>query len=93
MALPCGTTRRLNRYPVSNRVVSFSNLHQLSIRRPAKRQPNQMTTTTSIHVRIPSAVHSAAQRAAKKDDRTLSYIVRKALETYLEANGHSIDQL
>jgi len=53
-----------------------------------------MTTiiSTSIHVRIPSALHSAAQRAAKSDDRTLSYVVRKALETYLEDNGHSIDQ-
>ena len=52
-----------------------------------------MTTTTSIHVRIPSALKELAQKAADDDRRTFSDIVRFSLEQYLQDHGYSIDQL
>jgi len=44
-----------------------------------------MTTINSvpIHVRLPETLYSAAKLKAKEDDRTISYIVRKALQAYL----------
>ena len=51
-----------------------------------------MTLVTPIHVRLPTKLYTAAQQAAADDDRTLSYVVRKALETYLQDLGYSIDK-
>ena len=44
-----------------------------------------MTTTNSvpIHVRLPETLYSAAKFKAEQDDRTISYIVRQALQAYL----------
>lgn len=44
-----------------------------------------MTTTNSvpIHVRLPETLYSAAKLKAEQDDRTISYIVRQALQVYL----------
>jgi len=53
--------------------------------------PFQMTSSTNlvpIHVRVPKTLVTAAKLAAEEDDRTFSYIVRKALETYLKDSGH-----
>jgi len=50
-----------------------------------------MTSSTNlvpIHVRVPKTLVTAAKLAAEEDDRTFSYIVRKALETYLKDSGH-----
>ena len=42
-----------------------------------------ITNDVPIHVRIPKALHSAAKLKAAQDDRTISYIVRQALQAYL----------
>jgi predicted HicB family RNase H-like nuclease len=47
-----------------------------------------ITNDVPIHVRIPKALHSAAQLKAKEDDRTFSYIVRKALQAYLDTDHY-----
>ena len=36
-----------------------------------------------IHVRLPETLYSAAKLKATEDDRTISYIVRQALQAYL----------
>ena len=53
-----------------------------------------MTTTNSvpIHVRLPETLYSAAKFKAEQDDRTISYIVRQALQAYLlDANNYDGD--
>jgi len=50
-----------------------------------------ITNDVPIHVRIPKALHSAAQLKAAQDDRTISYIVRKALQTYLDPDNYPGD--
>lgn len=48
-------------------------------------EPTPMTTTNTvpIHVRLPETLYSAAKLKAEQDDRTISYIVRQALQVYL----------
>jgi len=52
-----------------------------------------MTTTNSvpIHVRLPETLYSAAKLKAKEDDRTISYIVRQALQAYLDPDNYPGD--
>lgn len=51
-----------------------------------------ITNDVPIHVRIPRALHSAAQLKATEDDQTISYIVRQALQAYLlDANNYDGD--
>ena len=42
-----------------------------------------ITNTVPIHVRLPETLYSAAKLKAKEDDRTISYVVRQALQAYL----------
>ena len=46
-----------------------------------------ITNDVPIHVRIPKALHSAAKLKAKEDDRTFSYIVRQALQAYVDSDN------
>ena len=48
-------------------------------------------THTYIHCRVPQAIATGLQQAAAEDDRTLSYIMRKAFEEYLQAHGYAAD--
>ena len=46
------------------------------------------TTNTYIHARVTQATAAAIKQAAADDDRTDSYIIRKALEEFLQARGY-----
>ena len=50
--------------------------------------PKPKTTNTYIHCRVTQAIATGLQQAAAEDDRTLSYIMRKAFEEYLQARGY-----
>ena len=42
-----------------------------------------------VHFRSTQDLVDAAKSAAKEQDRTLSYIIRQALKTYLQDNGYN----
>ena len=46
--------------------------------------------TKYVHARIPPDLLKAAQTYAKEDDRTLSWIIRKALEEFLQKKGYPV---
>lgn len=46
------------------------------------------TDAQQIHIRIPADLHGQAKLAAKDDDRSVNYIIRKALEEYLLDRGY-----
>ena len=52
-----------------------------------------MTKSTNlyIHCRVTQALSSSLQDCANKDDRSLSYVIRQALNEYLQARGYSPD--
>ena len=41
-----------------------------------------------IHTRVTQATAAAIKQAAADDDRSDSYIIRKALEEYLQSRGY-----
>ena len=47
------------------------------------------TNNTYIHARVTQATATAIKQAAADDDRSDSYIIRKALEEYLQSRGYS----
>ena len=46
------------------------------------------TTNTYIHARVSATTAAAIKQAAVDDDRNNSYIIRKALEEYLQSRGY-----
>ena len=44
--------------------------------------------TKYVHARIPPDLLKAAQTYAQEDDRTISFVFRKALETFLRDRGY-----
>ena len=50
------------------------------------------TQSTYIHCRVNEQVATAAKLAATKEDRSLSYIIRAALEEYLQKRGLLADR-
>lgn len=52
-----------------------------------------MTKSTNlyIHCRVSQTLSSCLQDCAAKDDRSVSYVIRKALEDYLQTRGYSLD--
>lgn len=44
--------------------------------------------TEYVHARIPPELLKAAQTYAKEDDRTLSFVFRKALDSFLRDRGY-----
>lgn len=51
----------------------------------------KIRNSVAIHARVPETISNAVKQAAADDDRTFSYIVRQALETYLKNSGHLTD--
>jgi hypothetical protein len=49
------------------------------------------STNIYIHCRVTQALSASLQDCANKDDRSLSYVIRKALNEYLQARGYSPD--
>ena len=47
-------------------------------------------TSTYLHARVPQDLATAAKLYAEEDDRTLSWIIRKALEEFLQKKGYSV---
>ena len=47
------------------------------------------STNAYIHCRVTQAIATGLQQAATDDDRSLSYIMRKAFEEYLQAHGYA----
>jgi len=45
-----------------------------------------------IHLRLPTQLHEQAKQAAKDDERSVNFIIRKALESYLRDCGYSPDK-
>ena len=41
-----------------------------------------------IHARVPQDLAAAAKLCATDDDRSVSYVIRKALEEYLQKKGY-----
>ena len=52
---------------------------------------NKTTNTVPIHVRLPETLYSAAKLKAAQDDRTISYVVRQALQAYLDPDNYPGD--
>ena len=50
--------------------------------------PKPKTTNTYIHCRVSQATAAAIKQAAANDDCSDSYIIRAALEEYLQARGY-----
>ena len=51
------------------------------------------TNNTYIHARVSQTTAAAIKQAAADDDRSDSYIIRAALEEYLQSRGYSTDPL
>ena len=47
----------------------------------------------TIHVRIPNDLATATKIYAEDQDRTLSYVVRQALQQYLAKHGNRADRV
>ena len=50
--------------------------------------PKPKTTNTYIHCRVSQATAAAVKQAAADDDQSDSYIIRAALEEYLQSRGY-----
>jgi len=46
-------------------------------------------TKDQVHIRLPADLHRQAKQAAQDDDRSVNYIVVKALRLYLSDLGYS----
>jgi hypothetical protein len=46
-----------------------------------------------VHLRLPTNLHKAAQRAAEESDRSFSSLTRVALTEYLASRGYLDSQL
>ena len=46
------------------------------------------TDVQQVHLRLPAALHKAAQRAAEENDRSFSSLTRVALTEYLASRGY-----
>ena len=55
--------------------------------------PKPKSTNTYIHCRVSQTTAAAVKQAAADDDRSDSYIIRKALKEYLESRGYSTADL
>jgi hypothetical protein len=51
------------------------------------------TTNTYIHARVSQTTAAAIKQAAADDNRSDSYIIRAALNEYLQARGYSTADL
>lgn len=49
------------------------------------------STNTYIHARVSQTIATSLQQAANDDDRSVSYVIRKALNEYLQSRGYSGD--
>ena len=49
----------------------------------------KLKNNTYIHCRVSQATAAAVKQAAADDDRSDSYIIRAALEEYLQSRGYS----
>jgi predicted transcriptional regulator len=50
--------------------------------------PKPKTNNTYIHCRVSQTTAAALKKAAADDDRSDSWIIRKALEEFLQARGY-----
>ena len=51
--------------------------------------PMTKSTNLYIHCRVTQTLAASLKDHAKKNDRSLSYVIRQALEEYLQARGYS----
>jgi uncharacterized protein (DUF1778 family) len=50
--------------------------------------PKPKTNNTYIHARVSQATAAAIKQAAADDDCNVSYVIRAALEEYLQSRGY-----
>ena len=51
--------------------------------------PRPKTTNTYIHARVSQTVASSLKQYGQDHDRNVSYVIRAALEEYLQSRGYN----
>ena len=50
--------------------------------------PKPKTTNTYVHCRVSQTIASSLQKYGEDHDRSVSYVIRSALEEYLQSRGY-----